>query len=465
MARQKDWLSGGRRPARALVAVVGLALLLGLSGSRQPHLGRMVPGLGEDAVQADVVRTGLGPYNCPVPCYGPRQIRAAYELQSLLDAGVSGRGRTIVVVDAFQDPYLESDLELFDRLFGLPPAKLRVFAPQGLAPFDLGDPNQVGWSAEIALDVEWAHAIAPGAAIALVLARTDADADILRATRFAVEHNLGSVISQSFGEAERCMDPAIMRAQHELFEQATRRRITLLAASGDQGAGQPACHGSGLVRAVATPASDPLVTAVGGTNLSADLITGAYRGERAWDDGFGKSGGGFSDLFPRPPYQEGVPGIADHRGVPDVAYNAGVIGGVLVHWGVGNQLQRPPISPTDPNVFFIFGGTSAGPPQWAGITALADQLGHRRLGSLNRLLYRLARNPVLYGQILHDIVAGNNVEPQVGGFAASPGWDPVTGWGTPRGSNLVRALLQQREDEDREDKQGAEQPQGDEDHD
>jgi subtilase family serine protease len=124
--------------------------------------------------------------------------------------------------------------------------------------------------------VEWAHAIAPGANITLVLAKTNDDADILSATQYAVDHNLGNVISQSFGENESCVDSNLLAAQRNLFVKATLKHITLIASSGDDGAAQGTCDGSSIVLAASSPASDPLVTAVGGTALhAADFSTSA----------------------------------------------------------------------------------------------------------------------------------------------------------------------------------------------
>src|SRR5262249_44403692 len=145
-------------------------------------------------------------FNCQVRatnrCYSPQQIRTAYDIQPLLDQDIDGTGHTIVIVDAFQSPTIQHDLALFDSTFGLPDPTFNINAPDGLTPFDPNDGNQVGWSAEISLDVEWAHAVAPGATIDLVLAKSNEYADILSVTKYAVDHNLGDVISQSFGEAE-----------------------------------------------------------------------------------------------------------------------------------------------------------------------------------------------------------------------------------------------------------------------
>lgn len=366
-------------------------------------------------------------------CYGPDQIRAAYDIQSVLDGGTTGADQTIVIVDAFQSPTIQKDLAAFDAIWNIPaPPSFNIIAPDGLTPFDVTSPNQVGWSAEISLDVEWAHAVAPGANIDLVLAKSNDDADILSATRYAVDHDLGDVISQSFGEAEACMDPTLIEQQHQVFAQATAKGITLFASSGDQGAAQPTCDGKSLMLSASTPASDPQVTGVGGTHLLADAHTGVYGSESVWNDDFGAGGGGLSTIYRRPGYQAPVQGNNKQRGVPDVAYNGDVRGGVVAAWSV--------LFPANVVAFFIFGGTSAGSPQWAGIVALADQKGGHRLGAINKTLYHIGKSDG-YGAAFHDITSGNNSFEGVAGFDAVAGWDAATGLGTPDVANLIPLLL------------------------
>ena len=370
----------------------------------------------------------------PAQCFGPAQIRAAYGVDKLAAKGLNGAGRTIVIVDAFQSPTIASDLATFDALFELPDPVFNQIAPDGLTPFDQNDGNMVGWAGEITLDVEWAHAIAPAAKIVLVLAKSNQDEDILSATRYAVDHNLGDVISQSFGENESCVAPDIARAQHALFARATLKGITLLASSGDQGSAQLDCAGETFVKAASSPATDPLVTAVGGTLLDANGLTGVYNGEVTWNepDFAAASGGGFSVDFRRPIYQV----LAQHnrgRGVPDVAYNAGILTGVLAVWsssGLGD------------NLVFRFGGTSAGSPQWAGLVALTNQANHGRVGFLNPTLYALAATPA-YRTLFHDITVGDNTfhgDTDIAGFPAGRGWDAATGLGSPKADALVPLL-------------------------
>jgi subtilase family serine protease len=371
----------------------------------------------------------------PAGCYGPAQIRAAYGVDKV---NADGAGKTIVIVDAFQSPTIQHDLDLFDQLFELPGATVNIVAPDGLTPFDQSSSNQTGWAGEITLDVEWAHAIAPAATIKLVLAKSNDDADILSATQFAVDHNLGDVISQSFGEAEQCVAPAIARAQHAMFAKATLKGITLLASSGDQGAAQPSCDGSTFIKAASSPATDPLVTAVGGTLLDADGLTGAYHSETTWNEPQIElaTGGGFSIDFPTPIFQKQL--SLPSRGVPDVAYNAGVFTGVLAVWST---------SGLGANLVFRFGGTSAGSPQWAGLVALAGQLRHARVGYLNPQVYALSLVKPVYNALFHDITTGDNTfhgeafgDPTIQGFPAARGWDPATGLGTPKANRLVPVL-------------------------
>jgi subtilase family serine protease len=398
-------------------------------------------------------------------CYSPEQIQKAYGIDKLQGRGVTGAGRTIVIIDAFQNPTMASDLAAFDSTFGLPDPTLNIIAPDGLTPFDPTNADMVGWAGEIALDVQWSHAVAPGAKIDLVLSKSDQDADILSATQYAVDHNLGDVISQSFGENENCVDPTIFKAQHAMFASAVAKGITLFASSGDEGAALPTCDGSSWVQAASSPADDPFVTGVGGTELIAapacrDATTlneipcarpakpaGTYESETALNEPAGEftegnfsTGGGFSDLFKRPDFQDGIHGISrSTRGVPDVAYTGAIGHGVLASCGACAGISTP--------VFFVFGGTSVGSPQWAGLTALADQLGHHRVGDINPALYALGR----LGSALtvHDVKKGNNTVTEfdatdspvdVAGFNAGPGWDATTGLGTPRADVLVPYL-------------------------
>ncbi|HEX3643181.1 MAG TPA: hypothetical protein VHV10_17985, partial [Ktedonobacteraceae bacterium] len=213
-------------------------------------------------------------------CYGPSQIRRTYSIQPLLNVGITGKGRTIVILDAFQAPNIQNDLTYFDEQFGLNDAKLNIIAPDGLIPFNTQDDDQVNWSGEISLDVEWTHVVAPDATIDLVLSKSDNDTDMASALKYIADHNLGDVLSMSFGENEACVSS--LQTWSQALEEAKFKRMTLVASSGDQGTAESTCDDSTYVREVSYPAADPRVTSVGGTQLHADVYTGVYQDETVW---------------------------------------------------------------------------------------------------------------------------------------------------------------------------------------
>lgn len=379
----------------------------------------------------------------PPRCFSPQQIRRAYNIQKLLKAGITGKGRTIVLIDGSTSPTLTADVHLYDALYGLKDPKINVIAPFGVPAFDPGA------YVETALDVEISHAIAPDATIDLVLGDTsqarspgDFDAILLRATKYAVENDLGDVISQSFGVGESCVGSAYLQAEQQVFRKARLRHITVLASAGDSGDLAISCSGSQitLAKGVSVPAADPLATAVGGTTLDADVNTGQYNSETTWNEGnsgAGATGGGFSSVFKRPAYQNGIPGIGAFRGVPDVAFVADPLTGVPVVVSLFGGTLIVPI-----------GGTSVGSPAWAGIVALANQDAGGRLGFLNGSIYRLLGSDS-YSKGFNDITTGDNTTTTfdnngnpitVPGYPAGPGWDAVTGAGTPKVSSLVSLL-------------------------
>jgi subtilase family serine protease len=424
--------------------------------------------LGPQAVPAATAGPTYGLFTCQIvglspgaTCYDPYQIRSAYNIQSLIDAGFDGFGKTIVIIDAFQSPNIVSQLNTFISFYGLPgmnglgsPSNpnLGTFtqvAPNGLTPFDPSNADMIGWANEISLDVLWAHAIAPRANITLVLSASDQDSDIENARAYAVNNQLGDVISQSFGEAEICEEPNLVAAQHQDFANATRNGVTVFASSGDDGAGLPTCNGASLFLSASTPASDPLVTAVGATQLEAARYCiavlgcnpalnpppGTYDSEVVWNEsatGFGASGGGFSVLYGEPSYQKGTLHGGKQLGVPDVSYTGAVLHGVLTYLDVPGEAPG----------FYLFGGTSVGSPQWSAILAIADQKAGHDLGFINKALYHIGQAPPHYAASFHDVTSGNNSFGGVTGFSAGPGWDPATGLGSPDTAQLVNWLIQ-----------------------
>ena len=246
------------------------------------------------------------------------------------------------------------------------------------------------------------------------------------------------MIELSAGVGEQCFTPAEVAPWNSVLQAAQRDRVTVVISTGDNGAGITPCPGGTTsVEGVDLPASDPLTLAVGGTSLQASRTTGAYMGETAWntppsEGGPAAGGGGFSRLFPRPAYQDGIAGIGATRGVPDVAADADYRTGMAIAFSGGSH-----------NYLFGGGGVSVAAPLWAAVIALADQYAGRHLGFVNPALYRIGRS-AYYHQAFHDVTTGTNTmtfpTQTITGYQAAPGWDPVTGWGSPNAQVLVPLL-------------------------
>jgi subtilase family serine protease len=443
----------------AFAAVVGgvLAAFAATAGHAAAARGVMTPAVGPDPkIQLLGSLDQPGKLrNCQKAgtCYGPDQLRNAYGFQSLLDNGIDGTGSTIVIIDAYGSDTIQSDLAAFDAYFGLPAPTLNIIQPDG-PPSPTSAANLLGWKGETTLDVETAHAIAPGATIDLVVAKSNNDADILSATEAVAKGNYADVVSQSFGEAEACESSKLLQRQHAVFSQLAGNGTTLFASSGDQGAGLPTCDGSTLMKAASTPATDPKVTAVGGTDLTASAPTadangfeatpgGQYESETVWNDGpLAAEGAGISSLYARPGYQNQV--VSGHmRQIPDIAYSASAHHDVLAFMTLDPGDQGAIFGVPSGGLFlFGFSGTSCGSPQWAALAALANQVAGHRLGNINPTLYALGQSSSESSDY-NDVTVGDNSVPapfDITGFSAGPGFDQATGWGSPQANNLVPAL-------------------------
>ena len=326
--------------------------------------------------------------------YTPARIRHAYGVDQLTATGASQK---IAIIDAYGNASIQSDLDTFCRQFGLSSTTVQI----------LGNNTTVdsGWALETALDVEWAHAIAPGATIILSAARSSSLNDLLAAVDAAVSAG-ATVVSMSFGASE-------FSGMSYYDSHFNRAGVTFTASSGDNGAG------------VEWPAASPYVVAVGGTSLYLDSNNNRTS-ETAWSG----SGGGVSSYYSIPAFQNGWQ-ISNGRGVPDVSLVADPYTGVQVYDAANGG-------------WFVVGGTSASAPQWAGLIALANQLrlqaGAALMSNTSSNLYALAQASTtpLYlvnANYYYDVSQGNN-----GAYNASPPYDFVTGLGSPMANQLVPAL-------------------------
>jgi subtilase family serine protease len=401
-----------------------------------------------------------------IACYQPFQLQQAYDMNPLYHAGLTGKGKTIVLVDSYGSPTIKSDLATFDQETNVPaPPSFKIIHPAGaIPPYDSTNFDMGGWGFETSLDVEYAHAMAPGANILLVETPVDETLgvqgfpEMIEAENYVIKHHLGDVISQSFGATEQTFpSKSSILGLRSAYSNALTHGVTVLSASGDGGATDDSAYdtSTGAVnyypfRVDSWPSSDPLVTSVGGTQLHLDANGNRTAADNVWNDtalfgGPAAGGGGVSTVFRRPFYQNGVaPEVGSARGTPDLSMTAAVDGGVVVYLGYTNTAYG--VSPG----WYIVGGTSEATPVFSGIVAIADQAAHHDLGWLNPTLYRL-RNGSRSG--VTDITAGNNsvsgtqqLPPIAGqtfsvqGFDAVSGYDLASGLGTADGARLVGAL-------------------------
>jgi subtilase family serine protease len=397
-----------------------------------------------------------------IACYGPAQLRRAYDLPALYARGVTGQGATIVIVDSFGSPTIRHDLGVFDQAYGLPaPPAFRIIAPAGRVPgFDPASSDMVGWASETTLDVEWAHAVAPGATILLVetpVSETEGVhgfPQIVAAEKYVLNHYRVDVISQSFSATEETFATAAqIQALRGGYQAAYKDHVTVLAASGDSGAADLGLDQTTYFSFPVTswPDSDPLVTGVGGTQLHF-TARGAPAAPTVWNDTYNRkanefaaggpgpnplaSGGGTSIFFTRPAYQNGVRDVVGgSRGVPDISMSAACAGSVNTYASYGGGPAG--WSPTC--------GTSEATPLFAGIVALADQVAGHSLGLINPALYQLAAR---HAPGIVEVTSGGNTvsfsqdghEQTVTGYSARPGYDLATGVGTVNARYFVPEL-------------------------
>ena len=447
-------------------------------------------------------------------CFNPTAMANSYNYAGLHALGNKGQGKTIAVVDSFGASTIRQDLGVFNTAFGLthlcgetgandpsgncPPSaspRFDIIQIQGGPPpvppppnSGTGLENHNLWDLEVALDVEWAHATAPLANIMLVETPTaetlglQGFQQMMNAEQALIDSHRVDVISQSFGSGEGAFNNGLasLKQLRQAFIDAQANHVSVFASSGDGGSTNgtkqsivgPGGTGAGPAAnqvipypSVIWPASDPLVTAVGGTYLCTNPVFGSMTADDSMpptactskpgdrEPAWVAAGGGYSIVFGRPSYQNvlppgssyagsspGAPGPnSNMRGVPDIAYQASSRTGVLVYLTEANNTASGPgcggASPCSTG-WYTVGGTSASSPQWAGLIAIADQMAGRDLGFINPALYAIANNPAKYAADFYDPHQNSN-----GAWSASKGWDAVTGLGTPNAAKLIPDLI------------------------
>lgn len=445
---------------RAAVAAAGVTALAAAALTAAPAAGSAIasPARTAPVVKAVPAVTGhqlvsgvsspLSNAQCQakwgINCYTPQQYRQAYDLKPLYRAGITGRGRTIVIVDSFGSPTIQHDLDVYSKQFGIPSSHVQVVKWGDVPPFDPTNPDHTGWAGESTLDVEMAHAIAPDAHIVLVetgVAETEGVTglpEMMDAEKSMIDHGVGDVITQSFGATENTFpgfdrgDFSSIQNLRYAFKAAAKRGVTVLASSGDGGATDAMEDGSTdyPYPVNSWPSADPLVTSIGGTQLHLDDAGNRTAPDSVYND-YGAGGGGQSHVFARPSYQNAVKNVVgSRRGTPDISMTAAVDGGAWVY------------SSFDPTAvgWDVYGGTSESSPLFSGIVALADQLAGHRVGDIHQALYALYRgNSRLTGIV--DVKDGtDNSYDGVTGYTAVKGYDMATGVGTLDAARFVPAL-------------------------
>jgi len=424
------------------------------------------------------------------PCgYNAPQIQKAYGLKDLYKQKLDGSGQNIVIVDAFGSDTITDDANIFSSINGLPPLtpdNFQIFYPTGPTSC-----NGCGWDLETSLDVEWSHSVAPGANIALVLAADNSFTNLDLSVLFALETGLGPVISNSYGIGEIILQtyfPSELTVQDTLSQLAASLGVSNNFSTGDVGDFTPTIG----VPTVSMPAASPYSVAVGGTSLFLNTDH-TIKFQTGWGNnitriadvspnppvipplllGFdGGAGGGASAVFAKPAYQSGLPGST--RMLPDIGYVADSFTGVEV------VLTDPSVGPT----IGVVGGTSLSCPMFSALWAIANQAAGTWLGQASPLLYNLPSDAItdILAVSSPNNVTGTVTIPHMPPYTESadslvqplenttdyistvynspfstrwfvlsfgtdtslttgPGWDNVTGLGTPNGATFVNDIV------------------------
>lgn len=352
------------------------------------------------------------------PCgFGPAEIQKSYGMTDLYAHGLDGAGQTVVIVDAYGSPTAEADLMAFSQKYGLPAPQLSIH-PMGPPIQGVWTKDQQGWAGETTLDIEYVHAMAPGAKIVLVEAKSPADDDLNAALAYALDNHLGNVISNSWSGNEGGEDQAGFAAFNTIAQTAVAQGVSMHFSSGDSG---DMFEDLGFSD-VGFPSSSPLVTSIGGTSLALNtdgsilfhagwgtngsrITDGATTADQGAGEqnpplsppvvlgksGFvGGAGGGTSRVFPKPDWQRALPGTM--RMEPDIAYLADPYTGVEVIESTFDDAGNP--QPGNLALSTI-GGTSLACPLFSGMWAIANQAHGSSLGQAAPLLYGLKGDAII----------------------------------------------------------------------
>ncbi|HEY3767692.1 MAG TPA: S53 family peptidase [Candidatus Angelobacter sp.] len=433
--------------------------------------------------------------------YQPSELATAYNFNGLYSQGLDGTGQTIVIVDAFGSPTLAADVALFDAIYGLPAAQISTFTPNG--PPQLKNPAAAGFATETTLDVEWAHAVAPGAKIALVVAPTNSFTDLNAAIEFAVKNKLGPAISNSYGAEENLIDDGTIADTEAILAEGAAAGVSVNYSSGDDGDFDLAEQALNIgvpagTTTVSYPSGSVFATSVGGTSLfvNADNTLNFQTGwgtnleqlnsgatfpfpDSTVADGLGfvgGAGGGASQIFPKPHFQRSQPG--DFRQQPDISFLADPQTGVEI-------IQTLTVNKQTGFFVEVIGGTSLACPMFSALWTIGAQAaGGHNIGQAAQTLYDLKDNSI---SDIRQTSSPNNVtgvittptgvinlsasaisqplfttrsfvsslaESSTGALfnltfgtdsslTVGNGWDNVTGLGTPNGPTFIQRLVKQ----------------------
>ena len=500
--------------AAPLAFISASSLLIGTSAyARHHHMSMQADGPTPTA--SCVFPDGTSPKRPEVHCYGPTEFLKAYGIDQLHAAGITGKGQVIILADSFGSPTAQQDLDHFSDTYGIARTTVQFIYPNGPYVNDLADDDKVGWAGETTLDLEWAHAIAPDATIVNIITNVSETVglaglpDLFKGVQMATAQYPGAIISMSFGTGEPTFTPSDIKdylqgSFHDILKKAAAADITVLASTGDSGTTNEDAAMANMVPYpnASYPASDPLITAVGGTALeigwkwtpqgtaddfwtcklfpnsscakdfmAAEVSTNNL--ETVWkeDWAFAAGGGGVSTIFNAARYQQNLNEDAQiimkgHRALPDVSMNAAINGGVNIYTSyVAPKLGA--MGPTWQNT----GGTSCASPEMAALVALAGQTASDTLGKkvgigfLNPILYSLPdsdfnditsaslgdksqvsidNDSIYYSADTFKKFPKNAPPVPVPGYYTTPGYDMATGLGTPKAERLVLDIARAR---------------------